>query len=153
MKRLNELGGLRAFRVDTIAFVGPNTTENCKAHILLPENFLPIALTGKIGSLLLPSDEGVNVNATQSIQFDYNIEETVSDNALWTGWDADLGRRSFTTPELRIGTDKSIDLITSEGFEEISKSADSDTGAITIKAKPDRPLYVVGVSSTLNTEY
>ena len=151
MKSLNELGGLRAFRVDTIGFMSDGDEDgNALALIAIPENFLPIALTGKIGALLC-SPEGVNSNETQNILFGYSTEESGSNTAQWTGWSADIGSLAFTTPVLRIGTDKPIGLITSEGFEEISKS--TYRGTIRIKAKPDRPLYVVGVSSTLNAEY
>lgn len=152
MKKLNELGGLRAFRVDTITF-GPDADEsgNAHVHISIPENFLPIALTGKIGALLIPATGEVTKNPTGIVRFHYiaNYDGTPTRyDANWTNWNADVGSKAETTPELRFNGDDTPDSILDEGFEKISKN-ELDGSII---AKPDIPLYVIGVATTLYEE-
>ena len=155
MKKLNELGGLRAFRVDTIKF-GPNPydtqSDNAGVYINLPENFLPIALTGKIGALLIPENGSSTKSTTQTISFCYNFQRsndrTSFDQAIWTGWGATVGESGYTTPELYFAGDDTVSSILSEGFEEVYE----DEIDHTIIAKPDIPLYVIGVTTSLNEE-
>lgn len=153
MKKLNELGGLRAFRVDTITF-GPEADSegNAVAHIAIPENFLPIALTGKIGALLIPATGSIIQNPTQPIEFSYNFSRgddgTSSDMATWTGWSASIGERGYTTPELRINTDQIYNDVHYEGFTIITINMDTSIST----AKPDIPLYIIGVTTSLNQE-
>ena len=156
MKKLNELGGLRAFRVDTITF-GPDNDQdgNIIAHIAIPENFLPIALTGKIGALLIPATGSLTQNPTQTIEFSSNFvrgPEGVSFNsATWTGWNASIGENDFTTPELRITTDMTIDDLGGEGFTDIIVRK-NESGRNYATAKPEIPLYIIGVNTSLNQE-
>lgn len=152
MKKLNELGGLRAFRVDTITF-GPEGDENgnCIVHIAIPENFLPIALSGKIGALLIPATDQVTNNPTGIVKFDYtaNYDGTPTQyTANWNKWQANVGSKAKTTPELRFNGDDTYESILSEGFEEVYR----DENKYFITAKPDIPLYVIGVATTLFEE-
>lgn len=142
MKRLNELGGLRAFRVDAITF-GPETDSdgNSIAHIAIPKNFLPIAMTGKIGALLIPSTESPTKNPTEIIKF--------SPNATWKGWNVNIGEHGYTTPELCINTDLTYDIVGVEGFTDIVYGEDEVEGSYAT-AKPDTPLYIIGVNTSLN---
>lgn len=156
MKSLNELGGLRAFRVDAITF-GPDADGNGNliAHIAIPENFLPIALTGKIGALLIPATGSLTQNPTQTIEFSSNFirgPEGVSFNsAMWTGWNASIGEKGFTTPELRITTDMTISDLEGEGFIDIIIRK-NENGRDYATAKPEIPLYIIGVNTSLNQE-
>ena len=154
MKSLNELGGLRAFRVDTITF-GPETDSegNSIAHIAIPENFLPIAMTGKIGALLIPATGSLTQNPTQTIEFCSNFVRgshgTSFDLATWTGWNANIGEKGYTAPELRINTDLTYDIVGVEGFTDIVYGEDEVEGSYAT-AKPDTPLYIIGVNTSLN---
>lgn len=156
MKSLNELGGLRAFRVDTITF-GPDSDAdgNIIAHIAIPENFLPIALTGKIGALLIPATGSLTQNPTQTIEFCSNFvrnaQGTSFNSATWTGWNASIGEKSYTTTELRITTDMTIDDIDAEGFTDIILRK-NESGRNYATAKPEIPLYIIGVNTSLNQE-